>query len=122
MNFKLRLTDTETLTFNIPIINDFPFLSLFLQESLDTQYSSLDWQRNCAGILVKHYLNHLMSLNILKEQCRYLHLPIGNVPTDPTLFGTDIFYARHLLKQNFVLWISETEKPDLGGREADDNR
>ncbi|XKL62236.1 hypothetical protein PGB90_002069 [Kerria lacca] len=116
------ILDTETLTFNIPIINDFPFLSLFLQESLDTQYSSLDWQRNCAGILVKHYLNHLMSLNILKEQCRYLHLPIGNVPTDPTLFGTDIFYARHLLKQNFVLWISETEKPDLGGREADDNR
>ena len=28
----------------------------------------------------------------------------------------DLFYARHLRKQNFVLWYSPTEKPDLGGK------
>ena len=32
------------------------------------------------------------------------------------------FRFRHLRKQNFVLWCSPTEKPDLGGKEADDNR
>ena len=34
----------------------------------------------------------------------------------------DNFRFRHLRKQNFVLWCSPTEKPDLGGKEADDNR
>lgn len=114
--------DPQFLTASIPVLNNFPFVSLFLQETSDLEYSTLDWQRTCSATLVKHYLNHLMSFHILIEQCRYLHLPVGNVPSDPTLFGADIFYARHLLKNNFVLWISETEKPDLGGREADDNR
>mgnify|MGYP003729791553 CR=1 FL=1 len=37
-------------------------------------------------------------------------------PADPTLFGADIFYARHLLKHNFVLWVSETKSRSGGGR------
>lgn len=44
------------------------------------------------------------------------------MPADPTLFGADLFYARHLVKHNFVLWCSNLERPDLGGRETDDNR
>ncbi|KOB69709.1 DNA polymerase, partial [Operophtera brumata] len=39
------------------------------------------------------------------------------MPSDPTLF-----YARHLIKHNFVLWCSSLKRPDLGGRETDDNR
>lgn len=116
------LTDIETFRTDIQDINDFPHVLLFMQESPESMYLTLDWQRTSARTLVKHYLNSVMSLQILKEQCRYLHLPIGNLPVDPTLFGADIFYTRHLLKHNFVLWVSETEKPDLGGREADDNR
>lgn len=56
------------------------------------------------------------------EQCRYLHVPIGNLPADATRFGCDVFYARNLLKQNFLLWCSRSDRPDLGGKEADDNR
>ncbi|RVE53948.1 hypothetical protein evm_001351 [Chilo suppressalis] len=52
----------------------------------------------------------------------YFHVPLGNMPADPTLFGADLFYARHLVKHNFVLWCSSLERPDLGGRETDDNR
>lgn len=47
---------------------------------------------------------------------------LGNLPADATLFGADLFFGRHLLKNNFVLWCSPTELPDLGGREADDSR
>lgn len=115
-------TDIQFLTDNIPSVNNFPFMSLFMQETSQSLFATLDWQKSCARVLIKHYLDHVVSLHVLKEQCRYLHLPIGNIPADPTLFGADIFYARHLIKNNFVLWISETEKPDLGGREADDNR
>ena len=56
------------------------------------------------------------------EQCRYLHIPVGNIPPDPALFGCDLFYARHLIKHNHILWCSKSDRPDLGGKEADDHR
>lgn len=49
-------------------------------------------------------------------------MPVGNVPSDPTLFAGDLFYARHLQKHNHLLWMSPTDRPDLGGKEDDDNR
>lgn len=54
--------------------------------------------------------------------CRYFHVPLGNLPSDTTIFGADLFYARHLYKHNYLLWASPTGRPDLGGKEADDNR
>lgn len=56
------------------------------------------------------------------EQCRYFHAPLGNLPQDATLFGADLFFARHLKKHNYIWWCSLSERPDLGGKEADDNR
>lgn len=61
-------------------------------------------------------------LQLMTEHCRYLHIPVGNMPKDSSLFGADLFFARHLQKHNHVLWASPTERPDLGGKEADDNR
>ena len=49
------------------------------------------------------------------EQARYAHIPVGNIPSDPALFVSDVFYSRHLLRHNHVLWASPTDKPDLGG-------
>ncbi|GIY31248.1 DNA polymerase epsilon catalytic subunit A [Caerostris extrusa] len=72
--------------------------------------------------MLKHFMNVESSISVLLEQCRYFHIPIGNLPQDASLFGSDVFYARHLQKQNFILWCSSTERPDLGGKEADDNR
>lgn len=56
------------------------------------------------------------------EQCRYLHVPVGNLPLDCELFGCDLFYARYLIRENHVLWSSLTDTPDLGGRQIDDRR
>ena len=54
---------------------------------------------------------------------RYFHIPIGNIPAgDAALYAADIFYARHLQKHNHLLWMSATDRPDLGGKEEDDNR
>lgn len=53
---------------------------------------------------------------------RYFHIPIGNLPEDISTFGSDLFFARHLQRHNHLLWLSPTSRPDLGGREADDNR
>ena len=35
---------------------------------------------------------------------------------DTTVYGADIFYARYLRKQNFVLWASNSDTPDFGGK------
>ena len=57
------------------------------------------------------------------ENARYFHIPVGNIPaSDPTLFASDVFYARNLQKNNHLLWMTPTERPDLGGKEEDDNR
>lgn len=72
--------------------------------------------------MIRHYLNVESVLELSIEQCRYFMVPLGNLPKDPSIFGTDLYYARYLQKNNFVLWCSPANRPDLGGREADDNR
>ncbi|XP_049878007.1 DNA polymerase epsilon catalytic subunit 1 [Pectinophora gossypiella] len=105
----------------MPGLTDFPLVPLHVRD-VESLYSTLDWQRIGARAIVRHYLNLEPVLDLTIEQCRYFHVPLGNMPADPTLFGADLFYARHLVKHNFVLWCSNLERPDLGGRETDDNR
>lgn len=54
--------------------------------------------------------------------CRYAHVPVGNLPADYKVFMCDVFFARALKKENFLLWVSPSALPDLGGKEEDDNR
>jgi DNA polymerase epsilon subunit 1 len=72
--------------------------------------------------MISHYMNLNTTLVNMLEQSRYLQLPIGNLPNDSALFACDLFYARHLCKNNYVLWCSHTALPDLGGKQYDDFR
>lgn len=56
------------------------------------------------------------------EIARYVHAPVGNLPPDHHAFTCDLFFARQLRRQNHVLWASPSTRPDLGGKEDDDNR
>lgn len=71
-----------------------------------------------AEIVVKHF----QALLNCSFTFRYYHLPVGNLPQDVSIFGSDLFLARHLRKHNHLLWLSPTSRPDLGGKEADDSR
>jgi DNA polymerase epsilon subunit 1 len=72
--------------------------------------------------MIGHYLNlNTLFANML-EQSRYMQVPVGNLPADPALYACDLFYARNLQKNNFVLWSSSTSYPDLGGKQFDDYR
>jgi len=82
----------------------------------------MDWQKLGAKALVRHYLNSESALDIMVEQSRYFHIPVGNLPEDAAIFGADLFYARHLIRANHVLWCSPYDKPDLGGSEETDTR
>ncbi|XP_032807748.1 DNA polymerase epsilon catalytic subunit A [Petromyzon marinus] len=84
--------------------------------------SVLDWQRQGGRHMVRAYLRVDSTLARMFDVARYLHVPVGNLPDDVEAFGCDLFFARHLRRNNHLLWLSATGRPDLGGKEADDGR
>lgn len=113
--------DRTVLINEMPLLNEFPVVNTHVRD-VENLYGTLEWQKIGAKMMIRHYLKSQQIVELMAEQCRFFHAPIGNIPADPTLFGADLFYARHLHRNNFVLWCSSTEKPDLGGSENDDNR
>lgn len=111
----------SSLQNNMPELSDFPIVQIHVQD-VDTLLNIMEWQKEGAKALIRHYLNSERVLQLMIEQCRYYHIPVGNLPSDPSMFGTDLFYARHLQRHNFVLWYSNLDKPDLGGNEKNDAR
>ncbi|KAG1689536.1 DNA polymerase epsilon catalytic subunit A [Nymphon striatum] len=105
----------------MPVLAEFPLMPIHVRDS-DNLYTVFDWQKSGAKALVRHYLNANKIIHNTIKLCRYFHVPLGNLPSDTTIFGADLFYARHLYKHNYLLWASPTGRPDLGGKEADDNR
>ncbi|CAN8193292.1 unnamed protein product [Coccothraustes coccothraustes] len=112
--------DLKQLASGIPIIEEFPLVPIRLVD--DISYSVLDWQRHAARRMIRHYLNLDTCLSQAFEMSRYYHIPIGNLPDDISTFGSDLFFSRHLRRHNHLLWLSPTARPDLGGKEVDDNR
>lgn len=111
----------NTLTANIPLLTEFPCVQIHITDEMSLLYG-LDWQRIGSRTMIRHYLNLESVFKLMVSQCEYLHVPVGNLPADSSLFGVDLFYARYLQKHNFILWFSPTKRPDFGGHEDDDNR
>ncbi|KAK9873901.1 hypothetical protein WA026_002253 [Henosepilachna vigintioctopunctata] len=109
------------LTSNIPVLAEFPQTQVHIQD-LDDLYNVLEWQKVGAKALIRNYLNSERVIELLTEQCRYFLLPIGNMPSDPAIFGSDLFFARHLKQRNHLLWCSPSDKPDFGGSQENNAR
>ncbi|KAH8310400.1 hypothetical protein KR044_001123, partial [Drosophila immigrans] len=113
--------EARKLSLALPVLLEFPQVQIHITDDASL-LCGLDWQRQGARAVVRHFLNLQNVLELMLDQCRYFQLPIGNMPPDTVLFGADLFFARLLQKHNFVLWWSASTRPDLGGREADDSR
>ncbi|XP_029426854.1 DNA polymerase epsilon catalytic subunit A isoform X2 [Rhinatrema bivittatum] len=112
--------DLKRLANGMPVFEEFPLVPVHVTD--DISYSVLDWQRHGARRMIRHYLNLDSCLSQAFEMGRYYHIPVGNLPDDISTFGSDLFFSRHLRRHNHLLWQSPTSRPDLGGKEADDNR
>uniref|UniRef100_A0A8C4T9X8 DNA polymerase epsilon catalytic subunit n=1 Tax=Erpetoichthys calabaricus TaxID=27687 RepID=A0A8C4T9X8_ERPCA len=112
--------DLKRLSSGMPVLEEFPVVPVHVVDEIN--YSVLDWQRHGARRMLRHYLNLDSCLSQAFEMARYYHLPVGNLPEDMSIFGSDLFLARHLNRHNHLLWLSPTARPDLGGKEADDSR
>ncbi|RZF46596.1 hypothetical protein LSTR_LSTR002928 [Laodelphax striatellus] len=113
--------DYDTINQLCPVLQDFPVVQLQTHD-LEPFQDGLDWQRVGAKTAMKHFLTSEAGYNILVEQARYFQIPVGNIPEDQALYAIDLCFGRHLYKNNFVTWCSPTKRPDLGGRETDDQR
>lgn len=105
----------------VPQLSEFPCVQVHITDEASLLIG-LDWQRIGCRTMIRHYLNLDSVFKLMVNQCQYLHIPVGNLPADSSLFGVDLFYARYLQKHNFILWFSSTKRPDFGGHEDDDNR
>uniref|UniRef100_A0A8C2PPD4 DNA polymerase epsilon catalytic subunit n=1 Tax=Cyprinus carpio TaxID=7962 RepID=A0A8C2PPD4_CYPCA len=102
-NWELR-----RLAAGMTVLEEFPVVPVHVIDEIN--YSVLDWQRHGARRMIKHYLNLDSCLSQAFEMARYYHLPVGNLPQDISIFGSDLFLARHLRKHNHLLWLSPTAR------------
>ncbi|XP_020776588.1 DNA polymerase epsilon catalytic subunit A [Boleophthalmus pectinirostris] len=112
--------DLRRLVAGMTVLEEFPVVPVHVIDEIN--YNVLDWQRHGARRMIRHYLNLDSCLSQAFDMARYYHLPVGNLPQDISIFGSDLFLARHLRKHNHLLWLSPTSRPDLGGKEVDDSR
>lgn len=103
-----------------PAINEFPHLSIPSHRK-DSDFPALDWQRYAAKRMVGHLLNVDRWLRERLVLARYGDVPFCNIESDFPVFLSDLFYARKLHNNDMLLWLSLSDRPDLGGREADEN-
>jgi DNA polymerase epsilon subunit 1 len=105
----------------VAALRDFP-VTLVPFHKKDNSFPALGWQSYSLGRMMEHFLNLNDFLRDRVTLSRYGDVPIGNVDHDYTIFFADLFLARRLKKSEMILWYSPSEKPDLGGREQDDNK
>ncbi|KAI9356996.1 hypothetical protein DFJ73DRAFT_213314 [Zopfochytrium polystomum] len=99
---------------------DFPMLTA-PSHKRDSALPPVGWQSIAAKRTIGHFLNVNAWLHERIELARYSDIPVGNLEHDYPIFISDLQYARRLHAADYVLWFSYSNKPDLGGREEDDN-
>ncbi|KAJ2957645.1 hypothetical protein NQZ79_g6638 [Umbelopsis isabellina] len=111
---------TSQLVQQVRIMSEFPYVSMqsYIE---DKRLPPIDWLRPTASRMISQYLNLGSWLTEKLLQARYASIPFCNIENDPYLYLADIAFARRLMKNDMVLWWSPSFKPDLGGREEDEN-
>ena len=113
--------DVSVLSGYISSLNDFPIVTE-PSNSDDNAYPQLMWQSYALGRLLTQFAWAEQWLSDHLARSRYSHVPVGNLPADYQTFTCDVFLARNLKRENHLLWVSPSARPDLGGKEEDDNR
>lgn len=104
----------------IRVLSQFPIISIPYGMK-DDSYPPLDWQKFACKKMLQGFLYSKSWLADRIILSRHSNVPVGNIEADPTIFLSDLNYARNLEKKDMLLWYSDFDKPDLGGKEEDDN-
>ncbi|KAL1924531.1 uncharacterized protein VTP21DRAFT_4185 [Calcarisporiella thermophila] len=102
------------------ILREFPAV-LIPSRKADNVFPALDWQRHVARRMMTHYLHLAGWITERIALARHARVPMCNILGDSPVFLSDIMFARRLAQQEMILWWSPSARPDLGGREEDEN-
>ena len=89
--------DVATMCSQVALLNEFPLVAVSSSDA-DGLYNVLDWQRVGSRTCLRHFLRLRSVLETNLEQCRYFHIPLGNLPSDANLFGADLFFVARTMR------------------------
>lgn len=112
-------TGATQLAKHIAALDEFPRVSIPANAS-DNEYPVLNWEYYSTKTLAHRYSGVDVYWNQTVQLARYSNIPIGNLDGDLTLLASDVFFARQLKEAYHLLWVSQSNLPDLGGSEEDD--
>ncbi|KAN0014469.1 hypothetical protein ACTFIU_000787 [Dictyostelium citrinum] len=115
----LQVSNPIGILEQIPILREFPRVPVPYHEN-DSMYSPFNWDVHSLKPLPLRLMDAPKLWVYYANMSRYANIPIGNIPTDNASFMCDILYARSLVEQKHLLWMSDSNFPDLGGSEEDD--
>lgn len=103
-------------------VTEFPILTL-PSNHLDGKLPALGWQLYSARRLINSYLRSSRWIDERIKLASHFDIPLCSLSSDRdmAIFGADIDFVRRLVRQDMLLWWSQGEQPDLGGREDDSN-
>lgn len=104
----------------VPATAQFPML-MIATRSTDNSFAALGWRQPACRRMVQHYLRVSGHLRHQIARADAFDVPLCNLERDDVLFCADIDFARRLNRSDMALWWSESPRPDLGGRENDNN-
>ncbi|KAF9208588.1 DNA polymerase epsilon catalytic subunit [Haplosporangium sp. Z 27] len=110
----------QKLLENIGILGDFPLVSMPCSKSVKP-FQALAWQSNATKRMLAQFLTVGGWITEQVALARYANIPLCNIEQDSPIFVTDVWLARQLVRHDMLLWWSPSSKPDLGGREDDEN-
>ncbi|KAF9359459.1 DNA polymerase epsilon catalytic subunit [Mortierella sp. AD094] len=110
----------QKLLENIGILGDFPLISMPCSKNTKP-FQALAWQSNATKRMLAQFLTVGGWITEQVALARYANIPLCNIEQDSPIFVTDVWLARQLVRHDMLLWWSPSSKPDLGGREDDEN-
>ncbi|KAF9904824.1 DNA polymerase epsilon catalytic subunit [Lobosporangium transversale] len=110
----------QKLIDNMSILRDFPLISMPCSKSTKP-FQALAWQSNATKRMLAQFLTVGGWMTEQIALARYADVPVCNIEQDSPIFVTDVLLARQLVRHDMLLWWSPSSKPDLGGREDDEN-
>lgn len=105
---------------NMSILSDFPLISMPCSKNTKP-FQALAWQTNATKRMLAQFLTVGGWITEQIAMARYADVPLCNIEQDSPIFVTDVMLARRLQRHDMLLWWSPSSKPDLGGREDDEN-
>ncbi len=87
----------------------------------EDELPALNWQIYSSRRAMNYYLRLSEWLQSWMELSEHYRIPFCNLKSDHSMFAADLDFARQLQAQDMVMWWTNADRPDLGGREEDNH-